>query len=112
MSKDNEGPLLIFFTSTGAERHGMIDYIIFQKEELCRVLQLQKGVEGSLQPRAVEEVLHCPSNLVLEKQTLVRTRRAEVDLLAEFTKGLFSAVEGALSSVSRCCWSCCWCGLF
>lgn len=64
----------------------------------------------SLLPKAVEEeVLYCPSQLVSEKQTRARTSRAEVVLLAGFTKGLFGLrlswfPEGDLGSVSGCWW--------
>lgn len=69
------------------------------------------GGGGPPQLQAVEGVLYCPSQLVSEKQTRVRTRRAEVALLAGLTKGLFSyrlhrfpPPEGDLSFVSGCWW--------
>lgn len=43
-SKDNKGQLLIFWTSSEAEKHRMIDYIIFQEEEGCPIVRLHEGL--------------------------------------------------------------------
>lgn len=96
----------------------MITSYFKKGERFAGFVQLQRGWGrggvwwGSLLPKAVEEeVLYCPSQLVSEKQTHARTSRAEVVLLAGFTKGLFGLrlswfppPEGDMGSVSGCWW--------
>lgn len=60
-SKDNTRQLLIFLASSEAEKLRMIDYIIFQKGQICLVIRFQKGL---LLNQSIKTVLHCGSHQV------------------------------------------------